>query len=123
MACARATPPGAEKTRAPEAPQPPSDPRRRLLRAKDASILVIAALFQPLTARIQFFIDRRFYGRKYHARKTLEDFSAKVRNETDLEALNNDLVGVVRETMAPQHVSLLLRPNTASRDKGSGEST
>jgi hypothetical protein len=76
------------------------------------STLIGYAAFSPVRRRIQAFIDRRFYRQRYNAQRTVDDFSSRLRDELDLEALAFELRGVVARTMQPSHLTLLIRDDT-----------
>src|SRR5918997_5379197 len=80
------------------------------------STLAIAAVFDPLRGRVQAFVDRRFYRKKYDATRTLASFNSRLREETDLDSLRDEVLGVVRETMQPEHATLWLSPPPGERE-------
>ena len=80
-----------------------------------ATTLIIAALFQPLRRRVQSFVDRRFYRRKYNMERTLAEFGASLRDDVDQDALSDSLLSAITEAIQPEHLSLWLRDIRYSR--------
>lgn len=83
--------------------------RDRLRRRVTLSTLLVAASFQPLRARIQATVDRRFYRRRYDVERAASLFSSRLRGQIDLDALHRELMGVIDDTVQPAHASLWLR--------------